>query len=46
MKLEPESQKELKITQCEGSILAHKFPLLVFKETNQFVNTWSNYLDI
>jgi hypothetical protein len=46
MKLEPESQKELKITQCEGATGAHKFPLLVSKETNQLVDTWSNYLDI
>ena len=46
MKLEPESQKELKITQREGATLAHKFSLLVSRETDQFVDTWPHYLDI
>jgi len=46
IKLETESQRELKITKCEGATLAHKFPLLVSNETNQFVDKWSNYLDI
>jgi len=40
------SQNELKITQHEGATLAHKFHFLVSKETNQFVDTWSNYLEI
>jgi hypothetical protein len=46
MKLDPENHNVLKITKCEGVTLAHKLPLLVSKEINQFVDMWSNYLNI
>jgi hypothetical protein len=40
MKLEPQSQNEHRITQCQGATLAHKFSLLVSKKTDQVVHMW------